>query len=182
MTHGSPLEYALMGLLRQQPQSGYDLRKVFATTPMRHFSDSPGSIYPALRRLEGRKWITSRSENGSGRGRQVFRITPAGQKALVDWMRKPVTRDDIIWHIDELMLRFAFMDGNIERADTARFLEQLERELAAYVREMNGFLSNFGADVRSSTGALAFKNGIAQYEAHLAWSRRALKEISEALV
>lgn len=37
--------------------SGCDLRKVFATTGMRHCSDSSGSICPALKRLEARGWI-----------------------------------------------------------------------------------------------------------------------------
>jgi len=40
----SVLGYALLGLLQQQDRSGYDLRKIFSTTPMKSFSDSPGSI------------------------------------------------------------------------------------------------------------------------------------------
>ena len=56
MTKRTPtaLEYALLGLLHQQPQSGYDLRKVFETTALGNYSGSPGAIYPALRRLESR--------------------------------------------------------------------------------------------------------------------------------
>ncbi len=81
MTPSSSLEYALLGLLRQSPQSGYDLRKTFAATPMRHFSDSPGSIYPALRRMKVRRWLTSSPESGSARKRQEFAVTPAGTRA-----------------------------------------------------------------------------------------------------
>jgi DNA-binding PadR family transcriptional regulator len=54
MNSASTLEFALTGLLRQKPQSGYDLRKTFTDTAMRHYSDSPGSIYPAMRRLQAR--------------------------------------------------------------------------------------------------------------------------------
>src|SRR5260370_3518580 len=56
----SLLAYALLGLLRQQPRSGYDLRKIFANTPMGTFSDSPGAIYPALQRLEKHGLVSSR--------------------------------------------------------------------------------------------------------------------------
>ena len=39
----SLLEFALLGLVHDhQPCCGYDLRKVFAETPMGSFSDSPG--------------------------------------------------------------------------------------------------------------------------------------------
>jgi hypothetical protein len=36
-------------LLHQQPRSGYDLRKIFESSPIAYYSDSPGAIYPALR-------------------------------------------------------------------------------------------------------------------------------------
>ena len=46
------LGYALLGLIEQKPASGYDLRKIFSSTSMKYYSDSPGAIYPALGRLE----------------------------------------------------------------------------------------------------------------------------------
>ena len=51
----SYLELAILGLARQKARSGYELRRVFATTPMGHFSDSPGAIYAAVRRLVDRR-------------------------------------------------------------------------------------------------------------------------------
>lgn len=170
-----------MGLLKQEPQSGYDLRKVFAMTPMRHFSDSPGSIYPALKRLVARKWITARSENGNGRGRQIFRVTAEGQRALMKWLERPVTRADVIWRSEELMLRFALMDNNVGRAATAKFLAEFEREMEAYTQELREYKKMFGAGIRSTTGGLAFENGIISYEAQLAWVRIARKEIEASL-
>jgi len=132
----SALEFALLGLLRHQAQSGYDLRRTFATTPMRHFSDSPGSIYPALRRMKARRWLNASGANGDARKRQEFAITDAGKRALVQWLRQPVIREDVIWRLEQIMLRFAFLDGNVDRSVTHRFLDQFELELAAYVREL----------------------------------------------
>lgn len=168
-----------MGLLKQNPQSGYDLRKVFANTPMRHFSDSPGSIYPALRRLQARKWIAGSAENGNARKRQLFRITKAGERAMIEWLSKPITREDVIWNQEELILRFAFLDGNVESAVTERFLNQLEAELDKYLAELKEYAANFGPDVRFTTGVLAFQCGIQKYEAQLAWSRQAQKQLKE---
>src|SRR5580658_800701 len=114
----STLEYALAGLLRHKPQSGYDLRKTFTTTGMRHYSDSPGSIYPALKRLVTRGWIEAvpgDTEQNDPRKRQLFAITATGKEALVAWLRQPVTREDVILRVSELILRFAFMDGNVPR-------------------------------------------------------------------
>lgn len=177
----SQLGFALLGLVKQTPQSGYDLRKVFATTPMRHFSDSPGSIYPALRRLQGRKWLTAAAEHGSARKRQVFRITKAGERAFEEWLRQEVTREDVIWGLDGLILRFAFLDGNVERSVTQTFLERLESELSKYVAELRHHMAAFGPGIKFTTGALAFQCGIQGYEAQLAWTRQAQKELKESL-
>ena len=38
----SPLTFAILGLIYQQPRSGYDVGKIFSTTPMGRFSSSPG--------------------------------------------------------------------------------------------------------------------------------------------
>jgi DNA-binding PadR family transcriptional regulator len=173
----TPLEYALLGLLRMNPQSGYDLRKTFSSTPMRHYSDSPGSIYPALKRLQTKKWITGAAEDGSGRKRQEYRVTAAGKKALQEWLQKPVTRDDVIMNVDELILRFAFLDGNVSRRVTIKFLADFERELDLYLRELRTYCRDSGMNKMINTGTLAFQYGIEGYETNLAWARRARKQL-----
>ena len=45
----STLGYALLGLVHGEPRTGYAIMKIFRTTPMGHYSGSPGAIYPALR-------------------------------------------------------------------------------------------------------------------------------------
>src|SRR5512142_1453780 len=108
----SLLGYVLLGLLRHAPHSGYELRKLFATTPLMSFSDSPGAIYPALRKLEQQGLVASEVQGSAGlRLRRVFRITTAGTSALRAWLTRPVTADDVVRRVDELIVRFAFMDG-----------------------------------------------------------------------
>ncbi len=182
MTSASMLEFALAGLLKYTPQSGYDLRKTFATTPMRHFSDSPGSIYPALRRLEQRGWIacpTDPNRPRDPRRRQVFHLTPEGENSLHAWVSQTVTRDDVIWRMPELMLRFAFMDGNVPRATTLRFLDQFEQALAAYVAELRIEFERSSSKMPLNTGLLAFESGIEGMEAQLGWARRARSRLME---
>ncbi|MGB7160643.1 MAG: helix-turn-helix transcriptional regulator [Tepidisphaeraceae bacterium] len=176
-TSPTPLEYALLGLLRTNPQSGYDLRKTFSSTPMRHYSDSPGSIYPALRRMEAKAWIAGSAEGASARKRQVFRVTGSGEHALGEWLRRPVTRDDLIWRLDQLMLRFAFLDGNVPRQVTMEFLAAMERELESYVRELRAFARDSGRTGSVDTGTLAFGFGIESYQANLDWARRARQQL-----
>lgn len=170
----SLLGYAVLGLLHQRPSSGYDLRKMFAATPLASFSDSPGAIYPALRRLEQEGLVRSRVEESAGlRRKRTFGLTPRGRTALKDWLRRPVGLDDVVRSLDELMLRFAFMDAVMDGAAAIRFLQMLARGLDAYIPTLHEYLNTHKANMPLS-GRLALESGIESYEMSRRWAGRAL--------
>ena len=53
-------EHILIGLVCLSPASGYDLKRMFAATPMGVYQPSSGSLYPALRRLEAKGMVKAR--------------------------------------------------------------------------------------------------------------------------
>jgi hypothetical protein len=77
------------------------------------------------------------------------------------------------------MLRFAFMDGNVPRSATLNFLEQFEREMDGYTRELRANLETMRAQLPVHTGVLAFEAGIHAMEAQLAWARQARTRLAE---
>jgi DNA-binding PadR family transcriptional regulator len=174
MIETSRLGYALLGLLQPKPQSGYDLRKIFASTSMKTYSDSPGAIYPALRRLEEQGLIRGKVEKGVGmRQRQLFRVTPSGVAALRKWIQRPITRADLVWGQQEIMLRFAFAH-NAAGADTAvALLRSLEAELKTYVAALHEELSKM-KDFVPISARLAFECGVRGNECLLTWAHSAI--------
>ncbi|HTV06280.1 MAG TPA: PadR family transcriptional regulator [Acidobacteriaceae bacterium] len=171
MNDESVLGFALLGLLEQQPMSGYDLRKIFASSAMGSFSDSPGAIYPALGRLEERGLVRGTLEGSSGlRRRRVYRVTPKGAAAFKAWLKKPVTRDDVVRHSNHLMLRFAFMDLSLGAEHAVRFLRQLSAELKGYLPGLRGYLAAQGSEMPLSS-RLALEFGMQQYKTLLKWAK-----------
>jgi DNA-binding PadR family transcriptional regulator len=166
----STLEHAILGLLSRQPQSGYDLRKAFAAR-LRYYSDSPGSIYPALRRLESRGWIAPVAEGADNRSRQPFELTPAGKQGLMAWLEQPLTAEDISLRLAELMLRFSLMDGNVPRSITLNFLSTLGEALAARAAELRRHYEELCAKFPVSTGLLSMLSGAETMEAQARWTR-----------
>jgi PadR family transcriptional regulator, regulatory protein AphA len=167
------LGYALLGLL-QKPSSGYDLRKVFSSTSMKSFSDSPGAIYPALNRLEQRGLIRGKVEAGSGlRRRQLFRLTPKGLSELKKWITRPITREDLHWAQPEILLRFAFAHTAVGPAAAIRFLKSLEAALKNYVPSLHDELRAMKSTMPLSA-SLAFQCGIRGAESLLEWTRFAI--------
>jgi DNA-binding PadR family transcriptional regulator len=168
------LGFALLGLLEQKPASGYDLRRLFATTAMGSFSDSPGAIYPALARLEKQGMIRGRVEKSGLRQRQVFRVTASGQAALRRWLLEPIQRDDLVHRSDELMLRFAFMDNVAGRHASVEFLRTLAAALETYIAELREYQEQHQSEMPVSA-MLALEAGIRGYEATLQWARHGLE-------
>jgi DNA-binding PadR family transcriptional regulator len=175
----TPLDYALLGLLHQSPQSGYDLRKVFETTAMGNYSGSPGAIYPALRRLEQEGLVEGDVDTTKAlRPKKVFRPTKAGSETLSDWLVREIEREDVERRIDELMLRFAFHWVLDSKTATHRFLESFLREVDGYLGELNRQRDLFPAGAPLQP-RLALAAGIEQYRACARWGRKAIKEFME---
>ncbi len=173
----STLSLAILGVINQQPQTGYDIRKLFSTTPLGHFSSSPGAIYPALKRIENAGWIRGKTRHGKTlRERVVYEITAKGLRVLTEHLSQPVTQDDIVWRMDDLMLRFAFMDPVIGREATLRFLGQFASQIETHVADLSRYLDGV-RDILPVCGRLAMENGIGGYEMNARWARRAIEEL-----
>jgi len=176
----STLAFALLGLIWQEPRSGYDLRKFFSSTPMISFSDSPGAIYPALRRLELRGLVRGHVEEQSGlRRRRIFQLTARGRAEFKRWQKQAVMRHDVVRNLDALMLRFAFMDQFAEKGAALQFLKAFHKELAAYIPSLRKYLKSNRQHMPQS-GRLALESGIQAYETQLRWTKDALTTYGQA--
>jgi DNA-binding PadR family transcriptional regulator len=175
------LEYALLGLATMSPMSGYDLQKVFATTPLAHFSSSPGAIYPALKRLEQRGLLAAALDRTTeARPRRVFSATEAGQAALEAWLRQPVTREQLIRSDGSPILRFSLagMGGRLPRKELVAYLETYREVVAAYVKELEGFLPGLAGEAML-VPRLSLELGLGGYRSELAWTERAMAELQQ---
>jgi DNA-binding PadR family transcriptional regulator len=168
------LGFALLGLAHQEPRTGYGLRKVFETSPMGRFSSSPGSIYPALRKLEEAGLIEARETDAKA----LYHLTPKGKRTLVGWLGRPVRAQDYDRDPDAVLLRFAFLDMLNEPARTIAFLDSFECAVAENLAALKAFLDSADGGTLSLHGALAVEHGAAAHEAALAWARRARRVIA----
>lgn len=172
------LEYALLGLLDRRPGSGYDVARLFASTPMAHFSSSPGAIYPALLRLERAGLIAGRLDSPTGtRARRVYTLTERGRTALTTWLRQPVTRQELVRDGRAPILRFSFAEGHLSRGELLGYLESFRREVAAYLEEVGRFRAGMGNVTPHQH--LALDHGIRAYEGQLTWIVDAIRTLEQ---
>ena len=84
------LEGAVLGTLRQHaPCTPYRIRRVFLDSPSPYWSGSAGAIYPLMLRLERQGLIRSRPDATGGRDGRLYTLTPAGTRAIREWLEPP---------------------------------------------------------------------------------------------
>ena len=174
------LEYLLLSLLQREPACGYALRKGFALTPLGHYSDSPGSIYPALQRLVRRGLLRPvKAEPTSRRRTILFSITPKAVKELRAWAHGPITRQEVRNDPAALMLRFVICAQLCGDAAAHDFVGQFEARVREIVLELESYLQSEGRNLPLA-GRLAVEQGLEGYQALARWAARAEKELQRS--
>jgi PadR family transcriptional regulator AphA len=113
------LRHALLGLLREQPASGYDLLRIFNHSLHNVWPATQSQIYPELGKLAGEGLLTV-SARGA-RGRKVYTLTDAGLGELRRWLRE--TEPELHPRSDALLR--VFLLGALTRGQAGEYLAWL---------------------------------------------------------
>ena len=178
----TPFEHILIGLVCLSPASGYDLKRIFAATPMGVYQPSSGSLYPALRRLEAKGLVKARDGTGeSARHRRVYEPTQSGRAAHATWLRTPVEVSTVARDLGLHLMRFVMMEHASSREEVLSFLGNLEDALAAFTAGLERY-AGATAQLDDRHPGLALDHGLAVHRASLRWTRRAIAALRAAPV
>jgi DNA-binding PadR family transcriptional regulator len=166
-------EHILLGLICMTPSSGYDLKRVFAASPMGIYQPSSGALYPALRRLEHKGLVRARAASGQAgqhaRARFVYEPTKLGRATHLGWLRAPVVPDTVARDLGLHVMRFVMMENLLPRDQVLGFLRDLADALAAFTADRARHAT---ANDASSHARLALDHGLAVHRASLRWTER----------
>jgi DNA-binding PadR family transcriptional regulator len=168
-------EHILLGLVCLSPASGYDLKRIFATTPMGVYQPSSGSIYPALRRLESQGLVKARPGEPT-RHRRVYEPTQVGRAAHEAWLRTTVEASTVARDLGLHLMRFAMMEHACSREEVLTFLGDLKDALTALTAGLERSVAAT-AQLDDRHPGLALDHGLAVYRASLRWTRHAIAEL-----
>jgi DNA-binding PadR family transcriptional regulator len=134
------LELGLLGLLKEKPMHGYELKQRLAEQlgPFGRFSY--GSLYPTLKRLAKDGAVeTDLPKREASRRKNVYRITPAGEslfEALLEESGPSVTEER-----NAFMLRLAFF-RYMKPETRTRLMESRRGYLQGRLQKMAASLKN----------------------------------------
>jgi DNA-binding PadR family transcriptional regulator len=163
--------YAVLGLVDKLPDSsGYELVSVADRSFAYFWPISHTLLYRELKRLTDLGWVVAtRVEQIRAPVKWTYRITPAGQKALVGWLAGPAPIKSTFRSGVLLRFFFAYRMFPVQvRAlleDYRRAIQSLREELGAITDKLEAV-----ATPQARAGRITALHGLRTAEATLAWT------------
>ncbi|WP_431980701.1 helix-turn-helix transcriptional regulator [Streptomyces qinglanensis] len=173
------LEFAVLGLLRESPMHGYELRKRLNTSLGVFRAFSYGSLYPCLKALVQRGWLveepseqpeeqqSARAQTAPLAGRRakiVYRLTADGKEHFEELLSQ--TGPDT-WEDEHFGVRFAFF-GQTSRDVRMRVLEGRRSRLEERLAKMRASLARTRERLDDYTLELQ-RHGMESVEREVRW-------------
>jgi DNA-binding PadR family transcriptional regulator len=169
----SVLEFAILGLLRESPMHGYELRKRLNTSLGVFRAFSYGSLYPCLKSLVSQGWLTEEHPTEEPlaaaplvgrRAKIVYRLTAAGK----DHFEELLTHSGPdAWEDEQFGVRFAFF-SHTERDVRMRVLEGRRSRLEERLEKMRASLARTRERLDNYTIELQ-RHGVESVEREVRW-------------
>ncbi|MGW2278361.1 PadR family transcriptional regulator [Streptomyces sp. NPDC001770] len=170
------LEFAVLGLLRESPMHGYELRKRLNTSLGIFRAFSYGTLYPCLKTLVASGWLieepstapadlaTPASSLAGRRAKIVYRLTAEGKEHFEELLSH--TGPDA-WEDEHFAARFAFF-GQTERDVRMRVLEGRRSRLEERLEKMRASLARTRERLDDYTLELQ-RHGMESVEREVRW-------------
>jgi DNA-binding PadR family transcriptional regulator len=168
------LKFAVLGLLKNNPHYGYEIKQKFENSLGEVWPISYGQLYPTLKRLEDGEFVVKRKESGKKAiDKNVYTITDKGRGYFDEWWNK-IPKKPHISVKDEFSLLVLFQ--NEENSTEFREIITKQRELliklhARYKRQLK-YLTLKSDKIRRNL----VKKMVLHIEAELAWLQTLLDE------
>ena len=167
----------ILGLLKEQPLHGYDLKKLIQER-MGDWTDIAfGSIYFALGKMEEEGFIAKVATEKSGNrpSRSIYEITKKGETEFLRLLEEVWAKSERVYHPLDLGL---FFMNVLPREDVVNYLEMRVAWLEAaceHVAEHKTLTMSI-KEVPRRVGAI-FDHNVVHLQAELEWTRQVLENV-----
>ncbi len=168
-------QYFILGILNQQPRSGYDINQFLKHLSWLIGSPSFGSLYPALHALLDEKLVTQEVITHQNKPpRKVYSITEKGKKFLETWSNQPIIPSA---SLKSFVMRL-LLGSNFSQPDLLAHLEQRRLQVVAHQAELEKAACSIDGTMDLGQ-QLTFHYGLALATAELTWLNNTLEQLSQ---
>jgi len=175
MARAVSIRHLILGLLSQQPMSGYDIKRFLKSLSWLVDSPSFGSIYPTLRALQEDGLVTMEEVLRQGKQpRKIHTITEAGRQALREWVDQPSSPDVSL----KTFLMRLILAGSFSHTGLIVHLQQRRSQIGVHYATLKQIMETLD-EMADSGQRLTFDYGLALATVELAWLDSKLELLSQ---
>jgi DNA-binding PadR family transcriptional regulator len=173
----SPTAYVILGMVRREPRSGYEIKAMVDKTTRFFWAASYGQIYPELKRLSEAGLVVGVDSPTGGRRRTVYEITADGEEELKAWLRQPPETFEMR---EEGLLKL-FFAGALPREEAVEILRAMRRHREAVLAQFRAMhAEKSGTELEDPFPMIVLRSGIEFTEWFVDWCERMEVEILES--
>jgi DNA-binding PadR family transcriptional regulator len=151
----SPTAYVILGMVRWEPRSGYEIKAVVDNSTRFFWAASYGQIYPELKRLSEAGLVVGTERPTGGRKRTVYEITADGEEELRAWLRQPPQTLEMR---DEGLLKLFFANV-LSREEAVAILREMRAQRLAVHRQLEAIKAMKG-EIEDPFPMIVLESGI----------------------
>jgi DNA-binding PadR family transcriptional regulator len=167
MEHLSPTGYVILGFVRNEPRSGYEIKALVDNSTRFFWAASYGQIYPELKRLSEAGLITGSDSPTGGRKRTVYEITADGEEALRAGLRQAPETFEMR---DEGLLQRFFADA-LPREEAVEILRAMRAKRLA-VNEQLQAIKDLKGEIEDPFPMIVLQGGLEFTQWFADWCER----------
>lgn len=166
-------KYLILGLLAQNPMTGYDIRKHVKDVLSAATNASYGTLYPTLHKLLSEEAVhVTEVEQASRPSKKIYQITSKGRSVLQNWLKEPPADDKVR---REFLLKFYFASDLAEQ-EVKSLLNRRRDDMQSKLESLHAERS----DTTNPRQQWIIDYAITMYRAEMDWLQQVAQQIPVA--
>jgi len=181
ITSRNTLRYIILGLLWTNPMTGYDIKQAFDRALASYWNAGNSQIYTTLKHLSQANLVEAEIVVQTTRpNRKVYRLTPAGQIELEQWLQEDVPER---FNKDDFLTKLFFC-GETSDETTLHHLQEHRASLLQQLEQMEWARQQYATRSARRPRLLEYQMLVREYKeatlhAGLEVTERAIKRLEE---
>jgi PadR family transcriptional regulator AphA len=167
--------YVILGFVRGEPRSGYEIKALVDNSTRFFWAASYGQIYPELKRLSEAGLIAGKDVPTGGRKRTVYEITADGEEELRAWLRQPPRTFEMR---DEGLLKLFFADA-LPREEALEILRAMKAQRLAMNQRLRA-IEELKGEIEDPFPMIVLRGGLEFTEWFAKWCERMEAQLLDA--
>jgi DNA-binding PadR family transcriptional regulator len=166
----SSVKLVILGLLRQDPQSGYDLKKIMLDSSIFFWSGNNNQIYTSLTQLYRDGMVTYIVKEMEGKPpKKIYTITKKGEEQLEEW----ILSEPALPQLENIFMIKLYLSDHLGKIEKNKLIKDYEDEVAIKLlmvkEEKKRGMNSIQSQPRIKKWGLLMDNVISFYENELNW-------------